>query len=242
MSGADLTRVVIADPGDNVGFLTAVTTTYFELLASEPDARMMGIADRIADRMPDVVALQEMYMLRKQSPGDLLTPGGGIPATEVVVDFLQGLMNRLADRGAHYAVAAMTTELDVELPMFNPEVEGQLDDARLTDRDIILVRTDLPPGQFRVSNPLGGHFFYHVTVNGLEVLQGWCSVDVFVRGERFRFINTHLQDESVPADPVPSGAGDSGGRSQHEHAGHDGGRFQRRSVRAKRNVLLPQPD
>jgi endonuclease/exonuclease/phosphatase family metal-dependent hydrolase len=84
------------------------------------------------------------------------------------------------------------------MPMFNADLTG-FDDARLTDRDIILVRSDLPPGQLRVSNPQGGHFDTHLTLdNGLEVLQGWCSVDVFIRGERFRFINTHLQDESVP--------------------------------------------
>jgi endonuclease/exonuclease/phosphatase family metal-dependent hydrolase len=195
--GADLSRVMLVDPSDIEGLLWAVTTTYYEMLASQPGARMRGLADRIAVRMPDIVALQEMYILRKQSPGDLLS-GGTDPAEEVVVDFLPSLMDSLAARGLHYRVAAMTTELDVEMPMFNADFTG-FDDARLTDRDIILVRTDLPPGQLRVSNPQGGQFDTHLTLdNGLEVLQGWCSVDVFIRGERFRFINTHLQDESVP--------------------------------------------
>jgi len=109
---------------------------------------------------------------------------------------LRSLMDGLAARGLHYRVAAMTTELDVEMPMFNM-VTGEYDDARLTDRDIILVRTDLPRDQLRVSNPQGGNFDTHLTLDsGLEVLQGWCSVDVFVRGERFRFINTHLQDDA----------------------------------------------
>jgi endonuclease/exonuclease/phosphatase family metal-dependent hydrolase len=196
--GADLSRVMLADPNNPPALIEAVTTTYYEMLASQPDVRMKGLAARIAARMPDIVALQEMYLLRKQSPGDLVV-GGTVPATEVVVDFLQSLMDSLKARGLHYRVAAMTTELDVEMPMFNADFTG-IDDARLTDRDIILVRTDLPPGHLRVTNPQGGNFETHLTLdNGLEVLQGWCSVDVFVRGERFRFINTHLQDEMVPA-------------------------------------------
>jgi len=195
--GASLERVMLVDPNDFPGLIKAVTTTYYELLASQPDLRMNGIADRIAARIPDVVALQEMYLVRKQSPGDLVF-GGTEPATEVVVDFLKSLMDGLAARGLHYRVAAMTTELDVEMPMFNATFDG-FDDARVTDRDIILVRTDLPHDQFRVSNPRGGHFETHLTLpNGLDVWQGWCSVDVFVRGERFRFINTHLHDEAIP--------------------------------------------
>jgi len=35
--------------------------------------------------------------------------------------------------------------LDVELPMLNLQTQT-IDDARLTDRDAILIRTDLPPG------------------------------------------------------------------------------------------------
>jgi endonuclease/exonuclease/phosphatase family metal-dependent hydrolase len=196
--GASIERVMEADPTDPYALIEAVTITYYEMLASRPDLRMMGIADRIADRKPDIVALQEMYILRKQSPGDLIV-GGTTPATEVVVDFLQTLMQGLAARGLHYAVAAVATETDVEMPMLNM-VSGEFDDARLTDREVILVRTDLPPGQLRVSNSRAGQFDTHliIPVSELEILQGWCSVDVFVRGERFRFINTHLQDETFP--------------------------------------------
>jgi endonuclease/exonuclease/phosphatase family metal-dependent hydrolase len=196
--GASIERVIAANPNDPYALIDAVTTTYYEMLASDPDVRMSGIADRIADRKPDVVALQEMYMLRKQSPGDLII-GGTEPATEVVVDFLHSLMDSLAARSLHYAVAAVSTELDVEMPMLNL-VTYDIDDARLTDREVILVRTDLPPGQLRVSNRQAGHFDTHLILpdSGLEILQGWCSVDVFVRGERFRFINAHLQDEAFP--------------------------------------------
>ncbi len=196
--GASIERVMAADPGDPNALIEAVTATYFELLGSEPRVRMRGIAARIAERHPDIVALQEMYLLRRQSPGDLII-GGTEPAAEVVVDFLQSLMKSLAARGLHYAVAAVSQELDVEMPMFNPETGG-IDDARLTDREVILVRTDLPSGQLRVTNRQAGHFDAHLVLPGIgvEVLQGWCSVDVFGRGRRFRFINAHLQDEAFP--------------------------------------------
>ena len=155
--GADLSRVMMVDPEDPnpYALVEAVTTTYYEILASQPAVRMGGLADRIAARMPDVVALQEMFILRKQSPGDLAY-GGSDPAEEVVADFLLSLLDRLAARGLHYRVAAMTTELDVEMPMFNADFTG-FDDARLTDRDVALVRAGLPPGQLRISNPQGGH-------------------------------------------------------------------------------------
>jgi endonuclease/exonuclease/phosphatase family metal-dependent hydrolase len=195
--GGNLARVMMVDPTDFPGLVEAVTTTYYEILASRPDVRMRGLADRIAARTPDIVALQEMYVLRKQSPGDLVL-GGSVPATEVVVDFLLTLRTELAARGLRYKVAATTTETDVEMPMLNMET-GELDDARLTEYDVILVRADLPRNELRVSNPQGGNFDTHLTLDsGLEILQGWCSVDVSVRGERFRFINTHLQDEMVP--------------------------------------------
>ncbi len=195
--GASIERVMAADPSNPEALIGAVTTTYYELLASQPDVRMKGIADRIAKRMPDVVALQEIYLLRKQSPGDLLA-GGTTPATEVVADFLHSLMDALAAKRLHYAVAAVSTETDVEMPMINMET-GEIDDARLTDREVILVRADLPRGKLRVSNSMNGHFDTHLSLpNGIEVMQGWCSVDVTVRGERFRFINAHLQDETFP--------------------------------------------
>jgi endonuclease/exonuclease/phosphatase family metal-dependent hydrolase len=192
--GASIERVLAATTPEEL--VQAVTTTYYELLASRPNIRMMGIADRIADRRPDVVALQEMYLLRRQSPGDLML-GGTTPATEVVVDFLQSLMASLAMRGLHYRVAALSTETDVEMPMLNL-LTGGIDDARLTDREVILVRTDLPASQFRVSNPQSGRYITHLSYNGVDILQGWCSVDVNVGTRRFRYINTHLQDESIP--------------------------------------------
>ena len=201
--GAQIGRVLSLDPSDPLYFqklVEAVTITYYELLASLPEVRMAGIAERIVSRKPDLVALQEVSLVRTQSPGDLVSGDPNqIPATEVVADFLQILLDELAAQGAHYAVVAMATEMDVEMPMLNL-LTGEYDDVRLTDREVILARTDLPPGYLRVSNPQSGNFANHIVIPSIDlpVLRGWCSVDVFVRGRKFRYINTHLEEETQP--------------------------------------------
>jgi endonuclease/exonuclease/phosphatase family metal-dependent hydrolase len=87
---------------------------------------------------------------------------------------------------------------DVEVPLIttSPFI---FDDIRLTDRDVILMRTDLPPGQLRASNPRAANYTARLPLPiGISVLRGWCSIDVQERGRTYRFINTHLEDQ-LPA-------------------------------------------
>jgi endonuclease/exonuclease/phosphatase family metal-dependent hydrolase len=199
--GGGTERVLALDPTDP-GFITnliaTVTGVYYEVIASQPQVRLEAVADRIRERMPDFVSLEEVSLLRVQSPGDIVV-GGTMPATTVVFDYLQILTNALAARGAAYTVAASVNEIDVELPMLNLQT-GSIDDARWTDRDVILVRSDLPRGQLRVSHPQSGNFtnVIQIPTLGISVLRGWCSVDVFLRGQTFRYICTHLEEETVP--------------------------------------------
>src|SRR5438552_1028202 len=187
-----------ADPGYLTDLVATVTGSYYEILASQPPVRLQGVPDEIATRMPDMVAVEEASLIRNESPGDLII-GGTNPATHVVLDYLQILVDALAARGARYAVVSTADEIDVELPMFNLQT-GAIDDVRLTDRDAILVRTDLPSGQLRVGNPQHGNFKNVIEIPsiGLSVLRGWCSVDLFVRGEELRCICTHREEETVP--------------------------------------------
>jgi endonuclease/exonuclease/phosphatase family metal-dependent hydrolase len=198
--GGGLQRAVALDPTDPnyvSNLIVTVTGIYYEIVASQPPVRIQDVAERIAARMPDLVSVEEASLVRLQSPGDLAY-GGSTPATNVVFDYLQTLTDALAARGVHYTVAAVTYGFDAEMPMFNLQT-GTIDDARLTDREAILVRTDLPPGQFRVANPQGGNFSnVVVTPTGLPLWYGWCSVDVFMRGENFRYICAHLTEETAP--------------------------------------------
>jgi endonuclease/exonuclease/phosphatase family metal-dependent hydrolase len=199
--GGGIERVVALDPTDPdylTKLVSTVTGVYYEVVASQPDVRLGGVADAIAARMPDIVAVEEGTLVCIQSPGDLIV-GGTTPATNVVFDYVQILEDALAARGAHYAVVSTSDEWDVEMPMFNLETGG-IDDVRQTDREAILVRTDLPRGQLRVWNPQDGHFTNVIVYPaiGLKVTRGWCSTDVSVRGQTFRYICAHLEEETAP--------------------------------------------
>jgi endonuclease/exonuclease/phosphatase family metal-dependent hydrolase len=71
-----------------------------------------------------------------------------------------------------------------------------LRDVRLTDRDVILARTNLPDSKLRRSNEQMGNFVKYASFP-LPLLRGWGSVDVTLRGQTIRFINTHLEPEST---------------------------------------------
>ena len=199
--GGDIGRVMGINPADTnyvEELVAAVTGVYYEILASKPPVRLQTVANQIARRMPDFVAVEEASLIRMQSPGDLVV-GGSMPATNVVYDYLQMLVADLKAKGAHYKVVSTADEIDVELPMQNLQT-GSIDDVRLSDREAILARTDLPPGQLRVSRPQSGNFVNVIPIPalGLSVERGWCSVDVSIRGRDFRCICTHTEEETAP--------------------------------------------
>jgi endonuclease/exonuclease/phosphatase family metal-dependent hydrolase len=197
--GADfspLTTLNPSDPDFGVKFLTGVATIYGRILASNFPVRAEAIARQIALRGPDVIALQEVILIRRQSPGDAIA-GGTTAATNVVLDYLQILLAALEHQGAHYAVASASQDLDVEVPLATGP--GTFDDLRLTDREVILVRTDLPPGYLRTTNPQNGNYAAGLPLPiGITVLRGWCSIDLQVRGRQLRVINTHLEEALPP--------------------------------------------
>jgi hypothetical protein len=161
------------------------------------------VAAQIAARKPDIVAVEEATLLRLQSPGDIVV-GGITPATDVVFDYVQILVDALNARGAHYTVASVSYEWDVEIPILDLAPDGTptgiIDDLRQTDREAILVRTDLPPGQLRVSHPQSGHFvnLLEFPSLGISMTRGWCSVDVCTCGDNFRYVCAHIEEETSP--------------------------------------------
>lgn len=108
-------------PGE---FVAAVTTTYQNILTTNPVERAAAVAGEIAREGPDLVALQEAAILRT---------GPTFPATTVQFDYLQSLMGDLNAQGPRYAIVATVPELDVEAP----STLGF--DVRLTVEDAILV-------------------------------------------------------------------------------------------------------
>src|SRR5262249_5030671 len=155
------------------------------------------------DAQPLLVGLQEVSLFRTGAPDSFF--GNPTRAEQVEFDYLAILLAELGQRGLHYAPVAVTQNVDAELTGFI--APGLLRDIRLTDRDVILARTDLPASQLKLSTIQTANFATNLTVpigatgQLFTNLCGWGAADVQVRGKTFRFINTHLQVES-PSPPV----------------------------------------
>jgi hypothetical protein len=82
-----------------------VAQFFTETVATNPKDRAAAIAKEIKANQPDLVALQEVSILRKGSGPTPNDPK--IPATEVVHDQLQLLRDALARFGEHYDTVAV---------------------------------------------------------------------------------------------------------------------------------------
>ena len=196
--GADLSPVVeAAGKGDGPGIVQATTSAWATVKATNFSERAGALADEIERSDPLLVGLQEVSLYRT-GPFDSFF-GNRTRATHVEFDYLDILRRELNERDLHYAPVAATVNVDAENPGYT--APGVLQNIRLTDRDVILARTDLPDSRLRLSNVQIGNFATYAalpigkTGQSIELLRGWGSVDVTLRGQTFRFINTHLQQE-----------------------------------------------
>jgi Endonuclease/Exonuclease/phosphatase family len=198
--GADLAPAIhaptIAQAIDGAGAI------WNEMQSTRFADRARPLAREIKRSKADLVGLQEVALWRKQTPSDL----GGPPinpnatsATQVEQDFLAILRRELQRAGARYRVVVVQQEFDAELPADadGSDATGPLGadfDARLTMRDVILVRRG---SKVKLGKTRRGHFQtrYEPIVGGLTIPvdRGWASVEATLRGKKFRFVNTHLE-------------------------------------------------
>jgi endonuclease/exonuclease/phosphatase family metal-dependent hydrolase len=178
--------------GTSLGFVVAlggapesVDLTLAEIEASDIPRRADLIAAKIAGNRPDMVALQEVALWRTGPTPD--------NATKVLYDQLKLLLRALARHGTSYELVAVNMLTDLALPGSN----GAL---RYTDRDALLVRSDLRRPAFHISNTHTHIFDAALDFQGLLVVQGWISADVHVGNSCFRLVTTHLQSP-VPGAP-----------------------------------------
>ena len=168
--------------------LAATATAFLNIQATNFPARAEALADEIAAAQPDLVGLQEVEIIRT---GPFLNPA---PATTVVADYLELLLAALEARGLDYTPVAINVNVDAELPT------ALLFDVRVTDHDVILVR-DRPGHALEISNVREENFATNLVVPTLggpvALLRGWSAVDVKIRGQRFRLLNTHLEPLSA---------------------------------------------
>lgn len=167
----------------------AVGTGWLQVQANDFPARAQAIADQIAAAKPDLVGLQEAELYRTDVPPD----GSATPAENVAYDFIQLLVDALAQRGLSYEPLAVFDGTDVELPAGLPPTL----DVRFSDRVTMLARTDEKTADLKLSNPQAGTYptaLHLNTVAGpITAPRGWASVDVKTRGKSFRVVNTHLE-------------------------------------------------
>ena len=129
-AGTDLTFAI----GELLGFFPSgvgVELTYQEVLAADIPQRAALLAAQVADKKPDLIALQEATLWRTGASVDT--------ATTVVFDQLQLLLSSLAADGVPYDIVAVDSLTDLALPKASG---GAL---RITDRDVLLIRADLRP-------------------------------------------------------------------------------------------------
>lgn len=155
------------------------------------------LAAEIAETAPDLVGLQEVALWRS---GPLQLTQVAVPnATTVDYDFLEILLDDLAELGAEYEAVKIGNRADVEAPSFtgspfNGTIGGTVRDVRLTMRDVILMKVD--DGLAETAE--GGATYAHnltVTIAGatLNFTRGYDWVDVRAGATSFRFVNTHLE-------------------------------------------------
>ena len=171
--------------------ITAVGKDWADVLATDFRTRAGALAEEVAIAHPDVLGLQEVTLWR-DSPSSDLRQHPGPNATHVVLDHLALLTSALTARGTPYTAVATSTTDDFEVPRRDA---GHLTDLRITDRNVILVRSDRLD---RVTDPMSGHYaavrvlpYWPVP---MDSPRGWASIDYRLDPRTtVRIFDTHLE-------------------------------------------------
>jgi endonuclease/exonuclease/phosphatase family metal-dependent hydrolase len=197
--GAELTPILVAlASGNSTAIVGAATQTWAAVQATRPEERMGAIADEVVAADPDAVGLQEVTTWTTYA----YNPVNGTTSNPTVAyDFLDLLLDALAERGADYREVAGATSHNFASPpipyLASPTATFPTRAVSLADRDVIIVRDDVAATNARtgtydtvISFPIGGV--------QLPVARGWGSADLTVGKATFRFVNSHLEAFGIP--------------------------------------------
>lgn len=190
--GGYIDRILQAPTPELIPFLVA--ESFMEVVSTNFYLRAEALADEIMQGQPHLIGLQEISTLYRQSPGDYLW-GGNTPATDLVYDYLQILMDAIAARGLEYEVKGVILNFDIEMPMFvgpDPYNPFDYDDVRLLDFDVVLARKDV-----YVTNVTEQNYSDYITFAGNTIKRGFITLDAMVGHKWYKFVNTHLESESM---------------------------------------------
>ncbi len=220
--GADLTPVVAA--GTPQEFQDALIEALQQIAANDLPARAEKLAELIADRLPEVVGLQEMFLF---TCTPLAAPVSGFGCDDPSIagafnDHLDLTLDNLDALGETYVDVAIVENLDtmvitvppVPIPGLPIVINGFPIVINALDRDVILVRGDIAgtasPASFFCANPSVDGCNYAVAapantpVGALEFLRGLVGVVLTVDGKDYRVVNTHLEVQQPDGTPASS--------------------------------------
>ena len=196
---------VLAQSKTKVSFeeaLAATTADYTTYVLTRFKDRAKQIAAEIVQNEPALVGLQEVATWHK-GEFNPLNPFG-LPSA-VSEDFTKVLVEALEADGMHYQAVSQTARPEgnftLAFPVLTPESFPNPVAVGMVERGVILARSDLPPGQLKLSNAQSGTYsceFCKVTLENpitkevIPFTDSWESIDAKVRGKTFRFITTHL--------------------------------------------------
>ena len=212
--GADLAPIIAAP--DPIAFNDAVLDALTQVAANDFPVRAELLAEQIADRRPHLVGLQEVFDFVCLDLGPPMS-GQGCDDPDIAGAFNDHLpltTNALTALDETYVVGASVQNLHLQIPVdtdgnFSPDIL-----VTVTDRDVILVRSDvasepvpyssLPCAQPSVDGGPGCNYFVvaeaTTPLGTITIERGWVGVDVTVGGKDYRFVNTHL--EVMDPDPT----------------------------------------
>ena len=185
--GGDVDKVLGAEDPNQIPILAA--EVFAEMLSTNFPERAQALAQEIAAFKPHLIGIQEATTIYFQKDGDAVM-GGTTPAADALYKYLGILMNAIEALDLDYKVVIKVKNVDVEIPMYNPESATGFSDVRVVDYDVILARGDV-----EVSRKDKGHFQYALEIPGTTIVvpRGYVACDATIDGRTYRFVNTHLE-------------------------------------------------
>jgi hypothetical protein len=184
--GTDL--VPLAAASNQAELEQRVAAAFQQVRDNKPALRMRLMAREIARYDPDLIGIQEAGIWRTGPKGSQS------PAQQVVFDYLALLQRAMRRLGLRYRLGRVEREIDIE----GPSAAGE--DVRFTQQDALFVRRrpGLRVHRFRSDNFDARLNFPSAVLGNIPIPRGWTSADVSLRGERFRFVNQHIEAYSDP--------------------------------------------
>jgi endonuclease/exonuclease/phosphatase family metal-dependent hydrolase len=193
--GAEVLGIALAPTFCDV--MAAADAAVEQIKANDFTQRADVLAAQIAAESPDVVGLQEVYVVAQTA-----FPGG---STFFFENYLAILMAALADHGAAYSVAAIRTSAQIDVPGNADGDCSEIDPfpaidyiGTIIDNDVILCREGVDCSAAAAAN-FQVNAGADTPAGPILIERGWVSVVATVKGRSYRVLNTHLEVDSTPS-------------------------------------------